>query len=188
MKRLLLSLGLFAIALPLSAQNHMGMPAHKKPPLSPSAKAAATIDGHSITILYSSPRVRGRAGHIFNKGGLISHDPHYPVWRAGANAATTLETSAALTFGHLSVPPGKYTLFVNIANPDRWIFIVNKQTGEWGLSYNAASDLGQVPMHMSKPPSLVEDLKWTITPEGHNRGRLTLTWENHQASIPFTVH
>ena len=186
MKRFLMCMGLFALALPLSAQN-MSSAAPKKPPLSPPEIATATIGGHSITIMYSSPRVRGREGHIFGPGGLISKDPHYPVWRAGANAATTLKTDADLTLGTLTVPKGTYTLFVDISNPDQWTMIVSKATGEWGLKYDATQDLGRVQMHMSKPSAMVEDLIWTITSRGHGKGRLTLAWEDHRASVPFTV-
>ena len=123
----------------------------------------ATIAGKTITITYSSPRVRGRAGQIFTKDGLISHDPHYPVWRAGANAATTLKTDADLTIGDLSVPAGTYTLFVDISAPANWVLIVNKKNGEWGLAYDSTQDLGKTKMMMSAPPSLVEDLTYTIT-------------------------
>jgi hypothetical protein len=34
---------------------------------SPAAKESATIDGKTITILYNSPRVNGRAGKLFGK-------------------------------------------------------------------------------------------------------------------------
>jgi hypothetical protein len=146
------------------------------------------MSGKAISITYSSPRVRGRQGQIFTHQGLISHDVHYPVWRAGANAATTLTTDANLTIGDLNVPKGKYTLFVDIANPDHWVLIVSKNIGEWGLAYKAGDDLGRVPMHMSKPPHLIEDLKWTITNFGHGKGKLALTWEYHVASIPIEVH
>ena len=74
--------------------------------------------GKKITITYSSPAVNGRAGKIFTKDGLISGDDHYPVWRAGANAATALHTEGDLDLGGLAVPKGDYTLFVNIADPD----------------------------------------------------------------------
>ena len=57
-----------------------------RPPKSPPATESATIGGKTITITYSSPSVNGREGKIFTKDGLISKDPHYPVWRAGANA------------------------------------------------------------------------------------------------------
>ncbi|MGC2583797.1 MAG: DUF2911 domain-containing protein [Acidobacteriaceae bacterium] len=180
MKRFLMGLSILAIAVSL--------PAQKKPVLSPPAKATATIDGKAISITYSSPRVRGREGKIFSQGGLISHDPHYPVWRAGANSATTLHTDADLKIGDLSVPKGDYTLFVDLSNPDQWQLIVNKQTGEWGLKYDGSQDLGKTTMHMSKPPQMVEDLVWTIRDEGHGRGRITLSWEDHSASVPFTVH
>jgi hypothetical protein len=83
MKRLLICCtGLVLGAVTLFAQ--------QKPPASPPAKESATIGGKSVTISYNSPGVKGRAGHIFTKDGLISHDPHYPVWRAGSNPATTL--------------------------------------------------------------------------------------------------
>ncbi len=81
MKRALVCISLLLASTVLLAQQ-------KAPPKSPPATATATIAGKTITITYSSPRVNGRAGHIFTKDGLISHDPHYPVWRGGANAAT----------------------------------------------------------------------------------------------------
>ncbi|HET7103206.1 MAG TPA: DUF2911 domain-containing protein [Terracidiphilus sp.] len=181
MKYLLLCAGVVVAAtMTLSAQP-------KKPPASPAATATATIDQKTVTINYSSPRVRGREGHIFSKGGLISHDPHYPVWRAGANAATTLITSTNLKIGDLEVPKGTYTLFADISNPDQWVLVVSKKTGEWGLAYDSTQDLGRVKMTMAKPPQMVEDLKYTITSLGGTRGRITLAWENHTASVPFTV-
>src|SRR3954453_22678656 len=78
---------------------------------SPAATATGTIGAASITIQYSAPSVRGR--QIFGPGNLLSKDPTYPVWRAGANDATTLRTSADLDLGGLGVPRGTYTLYVN---------------------------------------------------------------------------
>ncbi len=181
MKRLLLCAGfLLATAAVL--------PAQPKQPASPSATASATIDGKAISITYSSPRVRGREGHIFTKDGLISHDPHYPVWRAGANAATTLHAAADLKIGDLMVPKGSYTLFVDISNPDQWELILNKKTGEWGLAYDPSQDLGRVKMKMTKPVAMVEELKYNITDLGGTTGKITLEWENHSASVLFAVH
>jgi hypothetical protein len=36
---------------------------------------------------------------------------------------------------------------------------INKQTGQWGHSYNKDMDLGRVPMDMSKPPAVIETYK-----------------------------
>ena len=176
MKRLLLCAGaVFAATLTLSAQQN--------PPASPPETATAAIAGKTITINYNSPRVKGREGHIFTKDGLISHNPHYPVWRGGANTATTLHTDADLMIGDLMVPKGTYTLFVDISDPDNWVLIVNKKTGEWGLAYDGSQDLGKTKMTMSKPPAMVEELKYTI-----EDGKITLAWENHVASVPIMVH
>jgi hypothetical protein len=158
------------------------MHAQQNPPSSPSETATATMGGKTVTISYNSPRVKGREGHIFTKDGRISHDPHYPVWRGGANAATTLKTDADLTIGDLTVPKGTYTLFVDISDPDNWTLIVNKKTGEWGLAYDGSADLGRAKMDMSKPPAMIEDLKYTI-----GDGKITLAWEDHVASVTVSA-
>jgi len=152
---------------------------------SPPADTSVTIAGKTIKIKYSAPSVRGR--QIFGDGGLISHDPHYPVWRAGANSATALHTDAELDIQNLHVPAGDYTLFVNVADPEHWELIVSKDTKEWGLAYKENMDLGRVKMDMSKPPALVEVYKMTLSSSGGNSGKLQLEWENHVASVSFTA-
>jgi hypothetical protein len=153
---------------------------------SPAETASGSIGGKAITIAYASPRVNGREGKLFGPDGRISQDPHYPVWRAGANAATTLKTEGDIKIGGLSVPAGTYTLFVDISDPDHWKLIVNKQTGEWGLKYDKSQDLGQTPMTMSKPSALVENLAYTIAGSG-SKGSITLAWENHSASVQIAA-
>jgi hypothetical protein len=152
---------------------------------SPAQQTSVTINGKALTIRYGAPSVRGR--QIFGKGGLLSRDPTYPAWRAGANFATSFHTDADLDIKGLNVPAGDYTIYAWVENPDQWQLIINKQTGQWGLEYNARTDLGRVPMDMSKPASLVETYKVTLSSEGGAKGKLQLEWENHVASVPFTV-
>ncbi len=95
-----------------------------------------TIGGKTIAITYSSPKVNGRVGRLFSKDGRIGQDPTYPVWRAGANAATKFHTDADLDVGGLSVPKGDYTLYIDLADPAKWQLVISKQTGQWGLTYN----------------------------------------------------
>src|SRR5271168_1717983 len=142
---------------------------------SPPAQTSVTIGGKTISIKYAAPSVRGRK--IFGDGGLISHDPHYPVWRAGANAATALHTDADLDIGSLHVPAGDYTLFVDVSNPDQWTLIVSKKTGEWGLAYDDTADLGRVKMEMGKPSSSVEKFQIALTSAGGSSGKLQMEWE-----------
>ena len=105
--------------------------------------------------------MNGREHRLFTKDGQIGHDPHYPVWRGGANEATALTTSGDIQLGDL-VPAGNYTLFVDISDPDNWTLIVSKATGEWGLAYDESKDLGKTKMNMAAPPAMVEDLVYTI--------------------------
>ena len=186
MKRLFVCAALLIGAASLVAQQE---PAHESgPPASPPAKESITISGKTIVIDYFSPRVKGRAGKIFTKDGLISHDAHFPVWRGGANDATTLKTDANLTIGDLKVPAGSYTLFVDISNPAQWVLIVSKAVREWGLEYDSSKDLGRVKMQMAKPASLVENLKYTLKATGGDKGTLNLSWENESATIPFQTN
>ena len=147
---------------------------------SPRAEATVTVGGKVVSVKYSAPSVRGR--QIFGAGGLLAMDPTYPVWRAGANSATAFHTDGDLTIGTLTVPKGDYTLYMSVRDPNAWELIVSKETGQWGLSYNPKMDLGRTKMTMSKPPALVEQLKYTLTP-----AKLELSWENHTASVPVAV-
>lgn len=177
MRRAFLGLGV-AVAILVAAGFHVfGQ--------SPAATARATLNGQQIEVRYSAPSVRGR--QIFGPGGLLSQDPTYPVWRAGANAATTLVTGGPLTIGGLSVPAGTYTLFVLVEDPDAWELIVNGETGQWGLNYDERQDLGRVGMTMGKPSVPVETLKYALVDLGAGRGELRLEWEQRAATVPLTM-
>jgi hypothetical protein len=156
----------------------------QRPVASPPADTSVTIDGKALTIKYAAPSLKGR--QMFGDGGRISKDPTYPVWRAGANSATALHTDADLDIGGLAVPKGDYTVFV-LVNVDPWQLIINKQTGQWGLTYSQDMDLGRVKMNVTKPPAPIETFKITLSSAGGNKGRLQMEWENVIASVPITV-
>jgi len=144
-----------------------------------------TIAGKTLSVHYSAPSVRGRK--IFGQGGLLSNDPTYPVWRAGANSATAFHTGADLDIAGLNVPKGDYTIYALVGDPNNWELIISKETGQWGLTYNPKMDLGRVKMTMSKPAAPVEVYKITLSSTGPKSGKLQLEWENHIASVPITV-
>jgi len=151
---------------------------------SPPAQASVTVSGKTLSIHYSAPSVRGR--QIFGPGGLLSQDPTYPAWRAGANSATAFHTDANLDIGGLNVPKGDYTLYVWVKDPEAWELIINKQNGQWGLEYDAKQDVGRVKMTMSKPPATVEVLKYTLSNQA-GKVSLQLAWEKHIATVPITL-
>lgn len=152
---------------------------------SPASETSTTIGGKTVRIRYGAPSVRGRK--IFGPGGLLSQDPTYPVWRAGANSATAFHTDADLSMAGLNIPKGDYTLYALVSDPENWQLIVSKQTGQWGLTYDPKQDLGRVKMTMSKPAAPVEVYKMALTQTGPNAGSLKMEWENHAAAVAFTV-
>src|SRR5437016_3271612 len=86
MKRMVLTI-LFTFALCLVATAQQDKSKRPSPPAQAQCKFS---DGTTITMDYSSPRMKGRK--IF--GDLV---PYGEVWRTGANDATTFETTANLT-------------------------------------------------------------------------------------------
>lgn len=144
----------------------------------PSPPATAKCDlpgGKSVTVDYSSPRLKGR--HV---GGDLA--PYGEVWRTGANEATTFVTTADVMVGGKHVPAGNYTLFT-VPNKDKWTLIISKKTGEWGIPYPGAdSDLVRVDMKAGATTAPVEN--FTIAFDKEAKGcTLRIEWENTRASV-----
>ena len=146
--------------------------------LSPRDTVRASAAGASLLVDYGRPRKRGR--EIF--GNVV---PWGQVWRTGANAATQLRTDRELVFGGLSVPAGTYTLWT-LPTQSGWQLIVNNQTGQWGTAYDAARDLGRVPLSVGTLAEPVEIFTIAVDARGPG-GVLALTWDRTRATIPFTV-
>lgn len=178
-----LLLGLAVLAGPIRTQPFGKTPIgfvqakqDKSKRLSPPAKAQCVFaDGKTITVDYSSPRMRGRKIY----GGLV---PYGKVWRLGANEATTFVTTANVTVGGKDVPAGSYTLFA-IPNPDQWTLIISKKTGEWGIPYPGEQfDFVRVPVQVWKTLSPVEDL--TISFDQSAKGcTMRMDWETTRAYV-----
>ena len=152
----------------------------KKPPLSPPAKAEATINGKKVTIDYSAPSKRGRV----IMGELV---PYGKVWRTGANAATTLKTEGDLMIGTVHVPAGTYTLY-SIPGEKEWTLIISKETGQWGSNYNESKDLGRTKMTVKALAAPVETFAISLPSTGKNQNALSLKWENVEATARVLAH
>lgn len=146
--------------------------------LSPRDTVRATVGGANLLVDYGRPRKRGR--EIF--GNVV---PWGEVWRTGANAATQFRTEHDLAFGSLAVPAGTYTLWT-LPTRSGWQLVVNRQTGQWGTEYDAAQDLGRVPMAVTTLTEPVEVFTIAVEPRGAG-GVLVLTWDRTRALVPFTV-
>ena len=144
--------------------------------VSPPARTACKFaDGKTISVHYSSPRMRGRK--IF--GDLV---PFGEVWRAGADDATSFETNGDVAVGGKPVPAGRYTLFT-LPTPTKWTLIVSKTIGEWGIPYPGANhDFTRAEMTVAKLPAPVENFTISFDATG-SACTMKLDWETTRASI-----
>lgn len=145
--------------------------------MSPPAKASCQFsNGKTITVNYSSPRVRGRT--IF--GGLV---PYGKVWILGANAQTSFNTTSGVTIAGKNVPAGTYGLYA-IPNPDSWTLILSSQIQHGRMSYypGQSSDFARVPMTTSKLPSKQENFTISFVPNG-SVCTMQVDWDMTRATV-----
>src|ERR1700681_2505860 len=173
MRSLGLFLGVFLAALAAGAITSAGQVA------SPPEKAACKFaDGKTITVNYSSPRMRGRK--IF--GDLV---PFGEVWRVGADDATSFVPNVDVIVGGKSAPAGRYTLFT-LPTPTKWILIISKQIGEWGIPYPGEKfDFARMEMKVSKLSSPLENFAISFDQAGTNC-TMKLDWDTTRASIDIS--
>lgn len=151
--------------------------------LSGRGREEETVAGARILVDYGTPSKRGR--EIW--GGIV---PWGQLWRTGANRATHFTTSRDLVLGDparggLVVPAGEYTLF-SIPEAAGGVLIVNRQTGQTGTSYDAARDLGRVPMRRVARSDSAERFTIDVNDAGAG-GVIRLIWDRSEFVVPFTV-
>ena len=173
---------LFARALPALALLFLAPLAaesQQRAVASPRDTASMRLGGATVMVDYGRPYMRGRK----IMGGLV---PFGQVWRTGANASTTLVAGADLRIGGVDVPRGTYTLYT-LPAADRWLLIVNRQTGQWGTEYDARQDLARIPMRIGALRAPVEQFTITLTPGQNGRGEMAMSWENTRVSVPVEL-
>jgi hypothetical protein len=148
-------------------------------PLSVRDTTRGTIGAATFTIDYGRPLARGRE----LLGNIIPYDQ---VWRTGANAATQFTMSAAITLAGLQVPAGSYTLWT-VPHAKGVDVIVNKQTGQWGTSYDRTFDLGKAPMTTEVLATPVEKFTISIVTADAHHGTLTMEWGSFRWVAPIVV-
>ena len=164
------------------------------------------VEGKWLEITYGRPLLRGRdifgSGASYGKALLdlpLGDWGAPPVWRAGANASTRLNTEAALTMGNTKIPAAEYSLFIDVKSPTEWTLIVSSwaaqqrmdqkdKTALWGAyGYTPDKDVARVPMKVDTLPSSVEQLTWAFVDMTTDGGRLGISWAKTMASVPFSA-
>lgn len=135
----------------------------------------------SISVDFGQPHLRGRDLHT---DSLV---PHGTVWRTGANATTILETGLDLRIGGVTVPKGRYALFM-LPNPTGWKLILQADMGQGIGDYDAANDLVRADMRQRELHTPVESLSmWLIPAMTGLSGELRLAWGMTEVAVDWTA-
>lgn len=166
-------LSVFAMALLVST-----IAFGQKPQASPRDSVSGEVAGSTITINYGSPSVRGRT--IW--GGLVPYDK---IWRTGANEATIFTTTKAIKIGGKNLPAGKYSLY-SIPGKNKWKFIFNSQTGQWGINEDGSTtddpskDVLIITAKPRESQTMNERMRFVMTDSG-----FYFIWSNVAVQVDF---
>lgn len=133
-----------------------------------------------VTVSYSRPNIKGRS----LEKDLI---PFGEVWRTGANDATVITFTDAVTLEGNTVLPGEYALFT-IPGKDEWTIILNKETKQWGsYQYKQAADVLRFKVKPIKLTEHLETFSINFSDVMPSSANLDLSWENTRITIKMTT-
>lgn len=146
------------------------------------ATLSQVISGTDIEMEYYRPSVRGRSP-IF--GGIV---PWGEVWTPGANWATTLRVSKDVTLNGVTVPAGKYGLWIELVEDGPWTLVVHADTARFHTQHPTVEDgLYAIPVQRTESPDFVETLTFTIDRVRLSSAELRLTWGDVRVPIALGV-
>lgn len=153
----------------------------KTPAPSPKATVDQVVGLTDVEVVYSRPSAKGRT--VF--GDLV---PFGKVWRAGANANTTISFSEDVTIEGKTLAKGKYALFVN-PKAESWDVYFYSKTDNWGTpetwnDADVALKTNAKTMMLNHP---VETFTIGIGTLSNDSGSIDISWERTMVSIKFDV-
>ena len=137
-----------------------------------------TVDGTTITIEYSRPRLRGRS-EVF--GSEVKWEE---IWTPGANMATTLEVNKDIQINGHRVPKGKYSVWLQV-NRDSWTFMLDTTVERF---HTVRPDKDSVMLRFDIRPEQkqkMEVLTWWFPDVGSDRVTLAMQWDKYY--VPLTI-
>ena len=151
------------------------------PEASPYSKIEQKVGLTDFTISYSRPAKRNR----IIMGDLV---PYGAIWRAGANANTTVTFNDPIMIEGQALAAGKYAIFVK-PQPNEWEVYFYTKTNNNGLPQKWDPESVALTVK-AKVTSLQETIEsFTIALENLNAKGATLNfkWENTKASLDLKV-
>jgi hypothetical protein len=144
------------------------------------AVVAQTVDGTTITVDYSRPRLRDRRqiwGKVVTWG---------EVWTPGANWATTLEADKDITVNGHKLGKGKYSVWMQVGQKE-WTVIFDPK---WKLFHLDPPKPDSTQLRFTVVPDKVDGpdvLTWSVpamTPTGMT---LEMAWAGKRVSLAIVV-
>ncbi len=154
------------------------MPAIAQVKASEIGTMSQVIDGTTITMQYSRPRVRGR-NPLF--GTEVVHWGE--VWTPGANWATTLEADKAITLDGRALPRGKYSVWFVVRQSGDWTMVLDPK---WKQFHNMPPDSNPAQIRFAvqaREAPFTEVLTWSMPALRVNGGTLVMNWDRTAVSL-----
>ena len=145
---------------------------------SPKGSVSQTVGLTDISVVYSSPGVRGRK--IF--GEVVPFDQ---LWRAGANECTKVTFSTAVSIEGKPVPAGAYCIFL-LPQKAGWTFILSKNTEAGTDEYKQSEDALRVGATATTIAPR-ERMAFQILDFDDEKGTLAVEWDTQRVGVKFTT-
>ena len=155
----------------------------KMPAASPTQTLSQDFGLGKIEIVYSRPGLKGRAA--FGNGTLLA--PIGSVWRTGANGATKVTFSDAVTIGGKTLDAGSYGLFT-IPGEKEWTIIFNTNSKGWGsFEYKESEDVVRLQVKAETTNNSTETFTINVDNINAETATISLKWANTLVNIPITI-
>ena len=166
-------------------------PANRVSPHETISLHVGSRSGPLVTITYGRPYSKDPkdATKIRKIWGTLV--PWGAVWRMVSDEATTLVTQVALDFGGTTVPAGAYTLCMFPDEKGTTKLIINKQIGQWGITYTPAiqaNELARVDMKKDTLDKQIDEFTIALVADPATGGGIIKAfWETTQYSVGFKL-
>jgi Protein of unknown function (DUF2911) len=162
----------------LCSFSSLAQPVMKTPDASPTATVSQTVGVTEIKVTYGRPAMKGRT--IW--GQLV---PYGEVWRAGANANTTVSFSSDVTVAGKPLRAGTYGLHV-IPTAKDFTLIFSNFSGAWGsYTYDQKEDALRVVTTAVTLPTSQERLTFGFEGLSDTQATLVMQWD--KLSVPVKI-
>jgi len=151
----------------------------RTPRPSPDATVSQYVGVTNITVDYSSPAVKGRK----ILGELV---PFGEVWRTGANEATTITFTDAVSVNGNGLIAGTYGIHT-VPNANEWEIIFSKDTPvDAGSTFDPKKEVLRIKVKPTEH-SFMERMTFLFTDATENSVNVNLVWEKLKISFKVEV-